>query len=136
MVPLLESAGKELELSKSVTINLVSQLTDQSSSEWFKIRAIKCLINNIACLGHLDQNQLNDLRTKLKEASDKQWDLLQEIIKWDKEPKNLREKAIGRWSTMTLYRNGKVKDNPEFDKWYITKDQKVAICHKSNFIKE
>ena len=59
IVPLLESAGKSLSLSKPVTINLVSSIVSPAVSEQFKIRAMKCLLNNIDSLAQVEQSQLD-----------------------------------------------------------------------------
>ena len=37
---------------------------------------------------------------------------------------------------MSLYRNGDVKDHPQYDSWYINKDLKVSILHKACYNEE
>ena len=107
IVPLLESAGKSLSLSKPVTINLVSSIVSPAVSEQFKIRAMKCLLNNIDSLAQVDQSQLDQLNEFIAKASDDQWTLLSEVIKVNKEQKTV-DKLIGEWSSYTINRNGKI----------------------------
>ena len=37
---------------------------------------------------------------------------------------------------MSLYRNGDVKDHPQYDSWYISKDLRVSILHKACYNEE
>ena len=62
--------------------------------------------------------------------------MLNEITKIESKSKSIREKVIGKWSCMSLYRNGDVKDHAQYDSWYINKDLKVSILHKPSYNEE
>ena len=58
------------------------------------------------------------------------WDVLNEITNQDNqdsEQKSLREKIVGAWKGMQLYKSGAIKGHSKFESWSLTKDGKIAI---------